>query len=256
MAANFWASTHFRRWLLTKEEVTRRRRTGLREPGDEEMEKIMRPHLVVYAQALGKRLHLLSRVTATAVVFISRFYLSTRMRDADPRIIVPAAVYLAAKVEEMGHYKPQIVIDQAHRVTQSPELASMAIKIEPTTLLANELLILEQLSFELVIFHPHHDVDKYGNDAASPELASVAGTILNDSLRSDVGLVYPPFIIALAAIYLAGIHCKVDLKPWFDHLNVNVAQVRQCVSDILEVYTNEASFKAQLPQACKVLLQQ
>ena len=249
MAANYWESTQFRRWLLSKDELARRRGCG----SDEELERVVRPHLVAFAYAMGHKLRFQSRVSATAATYVNRFYVSTRMRDADPRHVVPASVYLAAKVEEMGQYRPQVIIDTVHRVAVG-EFAVFASSIDAAALLESELLVLERLEFDLVVFHPYHDLDKYAADAAVPNLVAVAGMLVNDAQRCDVALVYPPFIVALAALYLAGVHARVDVKPWFDHLNVNVAEVRACAKDMLDAYAGETELKAQLPSAWNALL--
>jgi cyclin C len=53
---------------------------------------------------------------------------------------------------------------------------------------------------------------------------------VNDSLFTDVCLLYPPHIIALASIYLAAFYKEKDITPyvsqWFSELNVDMRQVR------------------------------
>lgn len=49
---------------------------------------------------------------------------------------------------------------------------------------------------------------------------------MNDSYRTDICLLYPPYLIALAAIYLASFLKDKDLKQWFSDLSVEMAEVR------------------------------
>ena len=239
MAANYWASTQYARWLLTREEIDIRRRKNLVDPSDYDMERIIRPQLIAYTQALGKKLRFLTRVTATASMYVLRFYTSTRMREADPRILVPSALYLAAKVEEMGQFKPEQIIDRAKTITEAPDspFAQFAYPVWTSQLLfASELLILEKLGFDLVIFLPYFELEKYCADADVTNVTAMAGTLIIDSQRCDVGLMYPPFIIALAALYLACVYSKAEIKPWFDQLNINISEVRACAKDMLDNY--------------------
>ena len=53
----------------------------------------------------------------------------------------------------------------------------------------------------------------------------VARTLVNDSYRLDICLLHPPYLIALAAIYIGCAYIKRDVTEWFDLLNVDTAQV-------------------------------
>jgi cyclin C len=245
MAANYWTSTQYLRWLFVKEEISAKRRADLATAEDYQEEAVLLPYLVAFTQAVGKKLRFPMRVTSTATTYLRRFYLSARMRDADPRVAVPACLYLAAKVEEMGQFKPDSILEKTRYVTGSTESYSrLALHIDVPALLACELLLLERLGFDLVVFHPYHDLERYAQDAKVDDaVLKLAGTLVNDSQRCDVGLVYPPFIIALAALYVACVHAKIDSRPWFDQLNVNVKIVHECSQDLLANYGSEVRQK-------------
>ena len=49
--------------------------------------------------------------------------------------------------------------------------------------------------------------------------------IINDSLRTDVALLYPPYLIALAAMYMACSMQQKDAKQWFAELSVDMDKV-------------------------------
>ena len=51
---------------------------------------------------------------------------------------------------------------------------------------------------------------------------------MNDSLRTDVSILFPPYCIALAAIYMTAVYLKFDAKDWFAELNVDMDVVSAC----------------------------
>ncbi len=48
---------------------------------------------------------------------------------------------------------------------------------------------------------------------------------MNDSYWLDAALLYPPYLIALAAIFLACAFLELDVTEWYTKLNVNRAEV-------------------------------
>jgi hypothetical protein len=56
-------------------------------------------------------------------------------------------------------------------------------------------------------------------------VAYVCRRIVNDSLRTDVALLYPPYMIALSAMYMACSMQQKDAKKWFAELNVDMDKV-------------------------------
>jgi hypothetical protein len=57
------------------------------------------------------------------------------------------------------------------------------------------------------------------------ECLQTAWTIVNDSFFTDAILLYPPYLIALAGIYIACIHVEKDPTVWFEKLNVDQQEV-------------------------------
>ena len=45
---------------------------------------------------------------------------------------------------------------------------------------------------------------------------------MNDSYRTDLILMYPPFMIALACIYIASVLKEKDTRSWFEELRVDM----------------------------------
>ena len=70
-----------------------------------------------------------------------------------------------------------------------------------------ELFVVEQLTFDLQVFHPYRYVRLYAADAGVDDsFLETAWHIVNDSMRARfVWLAYPPHIVALAALYMASV---------------------------------------------------
>ena len=49
---------------------------------------------------------------------------------------------------------------------------------------------------------------------------------MNDCYRSDIVMLHPPFMLALACAYISMIYIQRDPALWFDKLNVNKKEVR------------------------------
>jgi cyclin C len=230
MAANFWQSSHFNRWTFTKERLSAlREEMQTRTKFATEKELILQAHYTRQVQNLGKKLGYKQIVIATATTFFKRFYLLTSVLEYDPRIVAPTMLYLAAKVEEMGQVRPEPILNALEKIEKSEH------RMKAAELFLCEMVVLEKLKFDLVLFHPYQDLERYVNDNGY-DITSVFQTswgILNDSQRTDCALVYPPPITALAALYIGCVHLNHDVKPWFDELNVNVDQVRECAADLI-----------------------
>ena len=69
-------------------------------------------------------------------------------------------------------------------------------------------------------------------------------SIVNDSYRLDICLLYPPHIIALAAVYLACTYMGRDVTDWFEALNVNREELNDVVQQLLAMYASD-SLKSQ-----------
>ena len=113
MAANFWQSSHCTRWLGVPRAADSGQEQGVGAAAPppqftQREEHVLRQTALHAIQVVSKNLQLRQRVTATAMVYFWRFYSgrpgseseALGFSDCDPRIVVPAVVYLAAKTEE------------------------------------------------------------------------------------------------------------------------------------------------------------
>ncbi|KAJ2130171.1 RNA polymerase II holoenzyme cyclin-like subunit [Coemansia sp. RSA 520] len=69
----------------------------------------------------------------------------------------------------------------------------------------------------------------------------ICRSIINDSFKTDMVFVYPPHVIAIAALFLSrvvdqGNQSDVEAQQWYADLNVDVTDVLQVVNELLAVY--------------------
>ena len=93
-----------------------------------------------------------------------------------------------------------------------------------------EFYLLEELDCYLIVYHPYRPLIQFAQDAQVPEaVLSTAWFIVNDTYRTDLCLLYPPYLIALASFYMACVKLEgkiKDTKQWFAELSVNMGEVR------------------------------
>ncbi|KAI0299378.1 cyclin-like protein, partial [Multifurca ochricompacta] len=172
---------------------------------------------------LGKRLSLRQRVIATATVFFRRFYVKNLYCETDPFIVIAACCYVAAKAEESPVHIKNVVSES--RIMFSQE--GYGVKTFPSDnskLAEMEFYLVSDLECDLVVFHPYRTLltlcGREGAHALVAEAGEVgvgidngpryweegplqtAWFIINDTYRSEICLLYPPHMIAIAAIYL------------------------------------------------------
>ncbi|KAF9917400.1 hypothetical protein BX616_001118 [Lobosporangium transversale] len=86
------------------------------------------------------------------------------------------------------------------------------------TIIYTEEILLEALCFELSVEHPYQFMlslltNHYTKDEhRARKLKSVAWAFINDSLRTTLCLLYPPKIIALAAVHIAAKYLDENLN--------------------------------------------
>ena len=79
----------------------------------------------------------------------------------------------------------------------------------------------------MIVYHPYRPLLQFVSDLCpdDPSLLQIAWRIVNDTLRTDLCLLYPPSIIALACLHVACDFLKKDSKQWFAELNVDTEKV-------------------------------
>lgn len=238
MATDYWASSHNKKWVVDRLALFTSRAEDLRFTTPEHLAflHIFFANLIF---KIGKRLHFRQRVIATATVFFRRFYLKNHLCDTEPYIVLVACCYLAGKAEELpAHIKNVINIAN----TVFGELGVWPAPLDNHRLAEMEFYLVDELECDLTVFHPYRsllalcgkETDEAGmggpghtGQETAPDLGvgvisgerywgtgagklllddrtlQLAWLIINDTYRTDVCLLYPPFLIAIAAIYLS-----------------------------------------------------
>ena len=235
MAANFWASTHYRHWLrraeniLSEQRVSRKREQNLLSEEEHLKAKAHFPQLI---STLAQKTSLRQRIAATAIVYFKRFYVRNNYRDHDPRLIAPGALYLAAKAEEHT-LQAKVVVAQMAAIYSGEHKYPYTVE----HLYDCEFKLIRALKFDLIVYHPYRPLMQYCTDLQKTELLSTAWPILNDSYQTDACLLYPPYLIAIAAICMAGTLEESDMMPWVRTLNVDTTELGDIVLLLSSVYS-------------------
>uniref|UniRef100_A0A7S1XES2 Cyclin-like domain-containing protein n=2 Tax=Compsopogon caeruleus TaxID=31354 RepID=A0A7S1XES2_9RHOD len=235
MAANFWASTHNSNWLqkaalLLQEESAMRLKDRELFSVDELVR--IRVGFAQFISTLAKKSNLRQRVVATACVYFKRFYLRNAYRDHDPRLIAPAALYLAAKTEEHT-VQAKAVISQVNAMYKADHSYPYGVR----DLYEYEFRIIAELDFDLLVFHPYRPLTQLCSEIdGMKECLQTAWAILNDSYRTDVCLVYPPYIVAIACLFMAASVLDKYPEQWIQRINVSARDLISVVRTISDLY--------------------
>ncbi|EKM59002.1 uncharacterized protein PHACADRAFT_136142 [Phanerochaete carnosa HHB-10118-sp] len=234
MATDFWASSQYKRWIVDRATLKRARTEDLRYVDDPDLLDLLNIFLANVIAKLGKRLSLRQRVIATATVFFRRFYLKNSYCETDPFMVIAACCYVAAKAEESPvHIKN--VVTEARLLFGGEDYGGIkSFPSDNSKLAEMEFYLVDDLDCDLIVYHPYRTLlTLCGKENSSSVVEAEAGElgagiqdgprywgtgegklelqetalqtawlIINDTYRSDLCLLHPPHMIAIAAIYL------------------------------------------------------
>ncbi|XP_044162129.1 cyclin-T2-like [Bufo gargarizans] len=248
------------RWLFTQEQLKNSpsRKCGLKA----QKEFSYRQRATFLIQDMGKKLHVSQVTINTAIVYMQRFYMLHSFTKCDKNDLSPAALFLAAKVEE----EPRAVEDvlkvcHACLTPESPRLdtKSQAYMEKADELLTLETILLETLGFDIMIEHPHANLDKIVpslKESKAP--TSVFYDLADHSFVTTFCLQYKPSVIACVCIHLAyklskqEVCLKSNDKPWWEGVDETVtAQLLEELTnnfvDVLQTTPYRATTIAKIP---------
>lgn len=238
MAGNFWQSSHHQQWLLDKQDLIRERQHDLGILTDEEYQKIF----IFFAnliQILGEQLKLRQQVIATATVYFKRFYARNSLKCIDPLLLSPTCIFLASKVEEFGVISNSRLITTCQTVVKNKFNYAYTQEFPYRTnhILECEFYLLENLDCCLIVYQPYRPLLQLVQDIGHEEqLLTLAWRIVNDSLRTDVCLLYPPYQIAIGCLQIACVILQKDHKAWFAELNVDIEKIQEIARFIINLF--------------------
>jgi len=239
MAGNFWQSSHCAQWLLDRVDLMRERHSDLLVLSEDEYQKII-IFFAGFIQTLGEQLKLRQQVIATATVFFKRFYSQNPLKSIDPLLLAPTSVFLASKVEEFGMISTNRLTNTCSTMIKNKYAYAYPNQDFPyrvNNILECEFYLLENMDCCLVVFQPYRPLVQYCQDLGYEDsVLPIAWRIVNDSLRTDVSLLYPPYQIALACIHMACVILSKDCKAWFAELRVDLEKIQEISKCILHLY--------------------
>lgn len=238
MAGNFWQSSHYQQWLLDRQDLIRERQVDVQFVTEEEYQKL----IIFFAnliQTLGEQLKVRQQVIATATVYFKRFYSRNSLKCIDPFLMAPTCIFLASKVEEFGVISNSRLISTCQTVMKNK--FAYAYPQEYPFRIQNvsecEFFLLEMMDCCLVLYQPYRPLIQYAQDLGHEDsILPLAWRIVNDSLRTDVCLLFPPYLIALACLHMACVILQKDVKQWFAELNVDMEKILEITRYILALY--------------------
>ncbi|KAL7293661.1 cyclin-C [Trichogramma pretiosum] len=238
MAGNFWHSSHHQQWLLDKQDLVRERQHDLSILTEEEYQKI----LIFFAnliQVLGEQLKLRQQVIATATVYFKRFYARNSLKCIDPLLLAPTSIFLASKVEEFGVISNTRLITTCQTAIKNKFSYAYTQEFPYRTnhILECEFYLLEHLDCCLIVYQPYRPLLTLIQDIGpDDQLLTLAWRIVNDSLRTDVCLLYAPYQIAIGALQIACVIMQKDMKSWFAELNADMEKIQEIARYIINLY--------------------
>ncbi|CAI9102190.1 OLC1v1000418C3 [Oldenlandia corymbosa var. corymbosa] len=137
------------------------------------------------------------KIQATALIYFKRFYLQWSVMEHHPKHIMLTCIYGACKAEE-NHVSAEELgkgIEQDHHV-----------------ILNNEMLVLQSLGFDLIVYAPYRALEGFINDIEEyyearddqiemlQRLHESAKAEVDKIMRTDAPLLFPPGQLALAAL--------------------------------------------------------
>lgn len=199
-------------------------------------------------QTAGILLKLPQVAMATGQMYLQRFYYSKSFVRYPMETTAMGSIYLASKVEE----KPcriRDVINVFHHIKQvraqktiSPLIVDQNYIELKNQVIKAERRILKELGFCVHVKHPHKLIVVYLQllqYEKHKQLMQMAWNYMNDALRTDVFMRFPPETIACACIYLTARKIGLPLPNnphWFLLFKVSEEDIRSVCSRILELY--------------------
>ncbi|GAB0090504.1 cyclin C [Sergentomyia squamirostris] len=239
MAGNFWQSSHNQQWILDKQDLIRERQYDLQILTEEEYQKIF----IFFSnliQILGESLKIRQQVIATATVYFKRFYARNSLKSIDPLLLAPTCIFLASKVEEFGVISNSRLISTCQTVIKNKfsfAFVGQEFPFRTNHILECEFYLLENLDCCLIVYQPYRPLLQLIQDIGQEEqLLTLTWRIINDSLRTDVSLLYPPYQIAIGCLQIACVILQKELKVWFAELNVDMDKVQEIARIIVNLF--------------------
>ncbi|AMD20518.1 HDL226Cp [Eremothecium sinecaudum] len=235
MSASYWDSSQRNKCLYTRESLARGRHklwllecqlypqgtTIVMESGGKDSQPVtkcipithrdlhydrdynLRIYCYFLIMKLGRRLNVRQYALATAHVYLSRFCLKASIREVNLYLLVTTCIYLACKVEECPQHIRTLV-------NEARSLWPEFVPPDPTKVTEFEFYLIEELQSYLIVHYPYRSMEQfasalqrepYGLTLSRDDMQN-SWSLINDSYITDVHLLYPPHVIAMACLFI------------------------------------------------------
>ncbi|SGZ56467.1 CIC11C00000002100 [Sungouiella intermedia] len=217
MSADYWSSSQRLKWQLTREGLSECRQklillekkmiqSGLIKDFPQITYDVnMRIYLHTLLVKLGRRLNVRQVALATSEVYLTRFLTRVSLKEINVYLLVTTCLYVSCKIEECPQHI-RLIISEARNLW--PEY----IPHDVTKLAEFEFYLIEEMDMYLFLHHPYKSLIQlrdflrerqlhFGFVLSDDELQH-SWSLINDSYITDLHLLFPPHVIALAAVYI------------------------------------------------------
>ncbi|ODV91536.1 hypothetical protein CANCADRAFT_29937 [Tortispora caseinolytica NRRL Y-17796] len=269
MAANYWESTQRKHWQVSSECLSQWRnateeRLRLSKHPNANIDLGDPTHIRIFLHGLlvklGHRLSCRQQILATAELYLARFYAKASVKETNPYAIVTACLYLACKIEEYPQHIRSIT-------AEARALWPDCVSSDSTIIGQCEFYLIEEMGMCLIVHQPYRSLKQFSRSMSDiyqgqliilPDEMSCAWSVLNDSYITDLPLLYPPHIIALAALFVAVLtkaprgsvsdtavsgSRMANLADWLAQCGADLSAISNCVQQLLSLYHSWESYR-------------
>ncbi|OQS01738.1 hypothetical protein ACHHYP_00274 [Achlya hypogyna] len=208
-------------------------------------------HLIV---DLAQRLHMPRATGVTALVYMNRFFCVHAFQDHDRYLVGAACVYVASKTTECAMKltdfteRTLMLVDDCRDKKSMP--AASEVEHVKAKIRQYEVIILNTLSYELVVANPYHlvmlklELVQAILNMPYEEVRDVAWLFATDAVKSIVGVQHTMEEIAAGAVYLSYLFhriprdttaCDSD-RPWWTVLGLSGSDLDFVSKSLLGLY--------------------
>ncbi|CEG43213.1 hypothetical protein F443_06555 [Plasmopara halstedii] len=238
---NFWQSTHYLYWMkdVTKCDLRKRNPQDRKHLTDDEIDSI---HLanISLLEEIGPRLRVRQIIIYTAIIFYRRFYQTQSFVNFDPHLVVGTVFFLASKVEESQLSLTTVASVLHHYTTTGVDEDESMYTFQDKDILECEFYVIEALQFDLILHHPFPPLLQLLDEFdIHEECLQLAWQLVQYSYRTDIILLYPPFMVAYASAFISCRDAGYDALQVFATVNIKKDLLLKVVSEFQEAVEEE-----------------